>query len=145
VADLSQAMLTATVGPATDLISLILKRVKRQAVYWWFRRFVCQALRRIGSAQVIMNPYRRQRVESGRRNIPSLSVFLKSNYRRKHSEGYGYGPELPTGRRWVSPGGSRSYRDHYPPGMRVPNPYTDLTKQRMLRWHRILGAVLDRR
>ena len=28
--------------------------------------------------------------------------------------------------------------------MRVPNPYTDLTKQRMLLWHRILGAVLDK-
>ena len=28
--------------------------------------------------------------------------------------------------------------DHYPPEMRVANPYTDLTKQQMLLWHRIL-------
>jgi hypothetical protein len=30
-------------------------------------------------------------------------------------------------------------RDHYPPEMRVANPYTDLTKQQMLLWHRILS------
>jgi len=29
-------------------------------------------------------------------------------------------------------------RDHYPTEMRVKNPYTDLTKQQMLLWHRIL-------
>jgi hypothetical protein len=29
-------------------------------------------------------------------------------------------------------------REHYPPEMRVANPYTDLTKQQMLLWHRIL-------
>jgi len=29
-------------------------------------------------------------------------------------------------------------RGHYPPEMRVNNPYTDLTKQQMLLWHRIL-------
>jgi hypothetical protein len=29
-------------------------------------------------------------------------------------------------------------RDHYPLEMRVPNPSTDLTKQQMLLWHRIL-------
>ena len=28
-------------------------------------------------------------------------------------------------------------RDHYPPEMRVPNPFTDLTKQQMLPWHGI--------
>ena len=29
-------------------------------------------------------------------------------------------------------------RDHYPSEMRVPNPHTDLTKQQMLLWHRVL-------
>jgi alkylation response protein AidB-like acyl-CoA dehydrogenase len=29
-------------------------------------------------------------------------------------------------------------RDHYPVEMRVANPHTDLTKQQMLLWHRIL-------
>jgi hypothetical protein len=29
-------------------------------------------------------------------------------------------------------------RDHYPPEMRVANPHTDLTKQQVLLWHRIL-------
>ena len=29
-------------------------------------------------------------------------------------------------------------RDHYPAEMRVANPHTDLTKQQMLLWYRIL-------
>lgn len=29
-------------------------------------------------------------------------------------------------------------RDHYPPEMRVENPYTDLTKRQRLLWHGIL-------
>ena len=39
-------------------------------------------------------------------------------------------------------------REHYPPELRVANSYTDLTKQQMLLWHRILhkkGWIAPRR